>query len=142
MPELKEIGIRLGQAWHSLSALRYYAGTLRGPRKRDQETLAAFLKDVAERELADFTLSQVTEWVGTSSSRNSVGSYMRGDTEQYEMLLRAIHPRLLERTREYAYRIAFGSGRTPLTDEARARIEREFSADPLVIPPPPQDLDD
>ena len=95
--------------------------------------MAIALRDL----LADFSHAEVMEWVGTRSSWINVSDYRRGDTSQYETLLRAIHPSLLERTRDYAYRIAFGSGREPLTDDARARIESEFSGDPVVIPPPP-----
>lgn len=125
----------------ALDALRFYVATTRGFRDREQTRLAAFLKDVAEAELRDFAPEEVKEWLKTKVGWVDTSDYRRGDTSGYLALLQAIPPQLLTRTKDYAYLIAKGSGRKPLSDEAITRIEQEFSASPIVTAPPSEDDD-
>lgn len=137
MPEISEIPARIAHVLPALRALRFYTATTRGFREREQVKLARFLKDVAERELQDFSPDQVKEWLKTKAGWVDTSDYRRGDTTPYLALLQAIPATLVERTRDYAMLIAAGSGRKPRDPNEVARIESEFSPAPHVIQPPP-----
>src|SRR5690606_21317011 len=141
MTDVADIGRRIAGVRPALDALRFFTASTRGFRDREQERLAMFLEEVAGADLAEYTRAELKEWLQTKAGWINTRDYRAGDTSGYLAMLQAIPPHLLARTRDYAYAIAGGSGRRPIADDMRARIEQEFSPAPTVAPPPPEDDD-
>lgn len=127
---IKEI---IAEAKPALDALRFFTATTRGFRDKEQTKLAAFLREVSS--LDGYSLDEVKEWLKTKAGFVDTYDYRRGDVSGYKDLLQKIPASLLLRTRDYAMTIAGGSGRRPLSEEMRKRIELEFSENPNVLPP-------
>lgn len=121
----------------ALDALRFFTATTRGFRDKEQEKLSSFLRERCK--LDAYTSDEIKNWLKTKAGYVDTFDYRRGDVSSYLALLKKIPTNLLVRTRDYALLIAGGSGRNPIGDKLRIRIESEFSEHPIVVPPP---LDD
>lgn len=117
----------------SLSALRFFIATTRGFREREINRLVAFVRETCPA--LSLTDAQLFQWLRHEAGFVDTYDYRRGDTSHYERLLRAISPKLLQRTKDYAFAIARGSGRRPIEPEWAQRIELEFHPAPRVNPP-------
>ena len=121
----------------ALDALRFFTATTRGFRDKEQVKLAAFLRETCNLEA--YSSDEIKDWLKTKAGFVSTFDYRRGDVSEYMTLLQKIPANLLVRTRDYAFLIAGGSGRKPLSDDLRERIESEFSESPVVAPPPQEE---
>lgn len=134
MGDMNEFAKRISTIRPALDALRFFTATTRGFRQQEQEKLAGFLMEVGD--LSDIPVADVLEWLTTKAGWIDTWAYRQGDTAEYLQLLQRIPRNLLFRTREYAFLIAGGSGRRPLSHEMRCRIEMEFAEQPVALPPP------
>lgn len=134
MGDINDVATRISSIRPALDALRFFTATTRGFRQKEQEKLARFLTEVAD--LREIPAADVLEWLKTKADWIDTWDYRQGDTTKYLLRLQRIPPHLLVRTRDYAALIAGGSGRRPLSDEMRARIEMEFAEQPVALPPP------
>lgn len=122
----------------ALDALRFFTATTRGFNQREQQKLATFLIEVGPDELRDYSKEALVEWLTTRAGYVSTLDYRHGDVAEYLQLLDAIPEHLIAATRTHAYLIAMGSGRRPISDEIRSRIELEFTPPARVNPPEPE----
>ena len=127
----------IAEARPALDALRFFTATARGFRDKEQIKLTAFLRETCK--LDEYTPDEVKDWLKTKAGFVDTSDYRRGDVAGYLSLLQRIPANLLDRTRDYATTIVGGSGRRPLSDELRDRINSEFSGNPVVLPPPSDD---
>lgn len=131
------IKVIIAEAKPALDALRFFTATTRGFRDKEQIKLAAFLRETCK--LEQYTPDEVKDWLKTKAGFVDTSDYRRGDFAGYLSLLRRIPANLVDRTRDYATTIAGGSGRRPLSDELRERVNSEFSENPVVSPPASDD---
>lgn len=134
MGDINDVADRIRTIRPALDALRFFTATTRGFRQQEQLKLAKFLTELAD--LRDIPAADVVEWLKTKAGWIDTFDYRQGDTSAYLCLLQRIPPTLLVRTRDYAMLIAGGSGRRPISDELRTRIDMEFAERPVALPPP------
>lgn len=123
----------------AIKSLKFFAITTRAFRKRERLKVTRFVQEVCDT--SAFSLEDVEAWVEKLWCAN-MHDYYEGNSREYASLLMSIPPLLLDRCQEYAYWIARGSGRKPLTPHCIERLQSEFSSPAKVIKPQAPDAFD
>jgi hypothetical protein len=121
--------------WTAISAIRalkFFSLSTRGFRQRERELLFMFVQEVADLSL--YSKEEVNEWIYKLWC-GDLYRYRDGDVVEYTETLRNISESMMDRCRDYALRIAGGSGRKPIDPNWLERIEFEFCPEPSVRPP-------